>query len=67
MVPISIDVTWGQGGKEGQMPLEYFFYLKVVFLATELKRRQIKKLGTEWGERGVCILRTGSIQSPHSL
>jgi hypothetical protein len=44
------------------MPLEYFFYLRINFLATEVKRDN-KKIGVTVGERGVCILRTGSKQS----
>jgi hypothetical protein len=34
-----IGVIWElQGGGEGKMPLQYFFYLKIDFMALELKR-----------------------------
>jgi hypothetical protein len=35
--PMGIDVTW-VGGKGGQMSLEYFLYLRIFLLATDLKR-----------------------------
>jgi hypothetical protein len=35
-----IGITWGVQG--GQMPLQYFFYLRMQFLATEWKRSNLK-------------------------
>jgi hypothetical protein len=42
------------------MPI--IFSPKNFFLATGLKR-EIKKIGVRLGEKGVCVLRTGSNQS----
>jgi hypothetical protein len=50
----------GGGGRQGlQMSPQYFFYLRIFFLANQLKRGKLKKSGVTEGERGVCILRTG--------
>jgi hypothetical protein len=36
-----IGITWGvQGGR--QVPLQYFFYLRIVFLTTEVKKGKYK-------------------------
>jgi len=60
-------VTLGVGGSEGQMP-QYFFYIRIVFLA----QLNCGKLNKIWGEfRGkvvcVCVLKNGSNQSSPSF
>jgi hypothetical protein len=44
------DIGVTLGGGHGGTPLQYFFYLRSVFLATELKRGKWRKLGWEWGK-----------------
>ena len=64
-VPKLIEVTWG--GREINPPPPVFFLPKNSFLlATEFKRAN-KKIGVRVGERGICILGTGSNQSSLSF
>jgi len=43
-------------GARGEMPPSISFYLRLLFLATDLKRAN-KKIGVRVGESGVCVLR----------
>ena len=57
-------------GARGQVPLQYFFYIRVVFFFSYwFEVGQIKKqnLGEKQGKGCVCILRTGSNQSSASF
>jgi len=59
----TVSITWGRTGKWcSNIFLTIFFS----FLVVELKTAN-KKIGVRVGERGVCILMTGSNQSSPSF
>jgi hypothetical protein len=55
MVPCIIDISWGWAERGQMAPLPIiFFYLRIVVLATELKKCKFNNLGRQSG-KGVYV------------
>jgi hypothetical protein len=60
-IVFTVTVIWG--GARRVNALQYFFYLIIVFWLLSSRGASKKENGVRVGDRGVCILRTGSKQS----